>query len=131
MHKHGYHQSKCTPGFWTHAFCPTQFSLVVNDFGIKYVGNDKTEQLIKVLEEHYTLTRDWSGEKYVGLTMNLDHVKREVCLTMTGYVAKLLYCFQHNHTPKMQQKNHPYVPTNYWDKTKYATPLDDSKPLYR
>ena len=50
LHKNGYHQSKYTPGFWTHTFFPISFSLVVHDFGVNHSGKDNTEQLIKVLE---------------------------------------------------------------------------------
>jgi hypothetical protein len=32
LNKHGYFQSKYTPGFWTHTWRPISFSLVVDDF---------------------------------------------------------------------------------------------------
>ena len=38
LQKHGYTQSKATPGFWTHAWQPISFTLVVDDFGVEYVG---------------------------------------------------------------------------------------------
>ena len=34
----GYYQPMYTPGSWLHEWRPIQFSLVVNDFGVKYVG---------------------------------------------------------------------------------------------
>jgi hypothetical protein len=37
---HGYSQSNTTPGLWKHKSCPLVFSLVVNDFGVKYVGKE-------------------------------------------------------------------------------------------
>ena len=37
LQKQGYTQSKVTPGFWTHAWRPISFTLVVDDFGVKYV----------------------------------------------------------------------------------------------
>ena len=30
LHKHGYYQSKYTPGFWMHIFSPISFYLVVD-----------------------------------------------------------------------------------------------------
>ena len=36
--KHGYKQSDVTPGLWTHEWYHICFSLVVDDFGVKYVG---------------------------------------------------------------------------------------------
>jgi hypothetical protein len=35
---HGYHQTKFTPGLWRHVTHPIQFTLVVDDFGVQYVG---------------------------------------------------------------------------------------------
>jgi hypothetical protein len=35
---HGYHQTKFTSGLWRHATRPIQFTLVVDDFGVQYVG---------------------------------------------------------------------------------------------
>ena len=52
LEKHGYKQSKYTPGFWTHKTRPICFILVVDDFGVKYVGEDNAKHLIQVLEEH-------------------------------------------------------------------------------
>jgi hypothetical protein len=36
--KHGYHQNKLTPDLWCHVTRPIQFTLVVDDFGVQYVG---------------------------------------------------------------------------------------------
>jgi hypothetical protein len=33
--EHGYRQSKLIPGLWTHDTLPIQFTLVVDDFGVK------------------------------------------------------------------------------------------------
>ena len=38
LNKHGYHQSKLVPGLWKHDKRPIQFTLVVDDFGVKYEG---------------------------------------------------------------------------------------------
>ena len=58
LEKHGYKQSKYTPGFWTHETRPICFTLVVDDFGIKYVDEDNAKHLIQVLEEHYNISTD-------------------------------------------------------------------------
>ena len=36
--KHGYHPSKITDGYWKHDTRPISFTLVVDDFDVKYVG---------------------------------------------------------------------------------------------
>ncbi len=35
---HGYSQSTITPSLWKHDTCPISFSLVIDNFGVKYVG---------------------------------------------------------------------------------------------
>ena len=50
LHTYGYHQSKYTPGFWTHTFLQISFSLVVDDFGVNYVGKGNFDNLGKVIE---------------------------------------------------------------------------------
>jgi hypothetical protein len=56
LNKHSDQQSKLVPGLWRHDTRPVQFTLVVDDFGIKYVGKEHAMHLKKVLELHYKLT---------------------------------------------------------------------------
>ena len=58
LNQHGYRQSKLVPGLWTHDTRPVTFTLVVDDFGVKYVGKEHAEHLMSVLNEHYTITED-------------------------------------------------------------------------
>ena len=46
LEKDGYHQSTTTPGLWTHDTRPISFSLVVDDFGVKYVGEENAQHLL-------------------------------------------------------------------------------------
>ena len=56
LNKHGYQQSKLVPGLWKHDTGLIQFTLVVDDFGVKYVGEEHAQHLKNTLEEHYKLT---------------------------------------------------------------------------
>ena len=40
LNKHGYSQIKVVPGLWTHKTHLISFTLVVDDFGVKYVGKN-------------------------------------------------------------------------------------------
>ena len=40
LNQHGYTQSKMVPGLWKHKTRPIQFTLVVDDFGVKYRGKE-------------------------------------------------------------------------------------------
>ena len=70
LEKHDYKQSDTTPGFWTHKWRPISFILIVDDFGVKYVGEEHANHLIAVLSEHYVVEKDWKGEKYCGITLD-------------------------------------------------------------
>jgi hypothetical protein len=60
----GYYEVTHTPGLWKHISRAVQFTLVVDDFGIKYVGKEHADHLLNALQEHYTLDIDWNGEWY-------------------------------------------------------------------
>ena len=61
LNENGYHQSKLVPGLWKHDTQPIQFTFVVDDFGVKYVGKGDAVYLQKVLKAHYKLTCNWNG----------------------------------------------------------------------
>ena len=90
LNKHGYSQSLLVPGLWTHNWRPIQFSLVVDDFGVKYVGEEHARHLRSVLEADYQVETDRKGKKYVGLTLDWDYERHKVHLLMPGYVSKAL-----------------------------------------
>jgi hypothetical protein len=73
LNKHGYRQSKLVPGLWRHDTHPIQLTLVVDDFGVKYVGKEYALHLKHILKEHYQLTCDWDGHRYIGITLNRDY----------------------------------------------------------
>ena len=51
--KYGYSPVTHTPGLWRHQWRPIAFCLVVDDFGIKYVGREHADHLIQCLHNHY------------------------------------------------------------------------------
>ena len=59
FNKHGYHQSTLVLGLWTHEWRPIKFTLVVDDFGVKYTGEEHAKHLMAVLNKDYTITHDW------------------------------------------------------------------------
>ena len=71
-----------TPGLWTHEWRPICFSLVVDDFGVKYVGKEHAAHLVAALKETYDIEVDEKGEKYVGISIDWDYKNGEVHLSM-------------------------------------------------
>ena len=61
--KHGYSQSNIIPGLWTHKTRPILFSLVVDDFAVKYTRKEDAEHLLNALKRDYIATEDWEGTK--------------------------------------------------------------------
>ncbi len=70
---HGYYECTHTPGLWRHLTHPISFTLVVDDFGVKYVGKEHIDHLIECLRENYELTEDWTGNLYCGIKLLWDY----------------------------------------------------------
>ena len=70
LNHHRYYQSRITPGLWKHKTRPICVSLLVDDFGVKYVGDEHAENLLAALRENYTVSPDWEGERYAGMTLD-------------------------------------------------------------
>ena len=71
----GYSECTETPGLWVHETRPISFTLVVDNFGVKYVNQDDVEHLIASVKHTYTLTEDWSGDLYCGIKLDWDYVR--------------------------------------------------------
>ena len=129
MAKHGYFEVPHTPGLWKHVSRPIQFTLVVDDFGIKYVGEEHFKHLINALREHYDITIDKEGKLYCGITLEWDYDKRTLDISMPGYVKKQLIKYNHP-TPKSPQ-HCPWSPQpiHYGSKTQEPIPPDKSPEL--
>jgi hypothetical protein len=52
----GYYPARHTPGLWLHKTRPISFTLVVDDFAVKYVGKQHAEHLQNALLQTYELT---------------------------------------------------------------------------
>jgi hypothetical protein len=46
---HGYFKQPHTPGLWKHVTCLVWFNLCVDDFGIKYIGQQHLQHLYNIL----------------------------------------------------------------------------------
>jgi hypothetical protein len=86
LNKQGYRQSKLVPSLWQHDTQPIQFTLVVDDFGVKYVGKEHAQHLKNTLEEHYKLICDGTGTQYIGITLDWDYKNKKcICQCQTTW----------------------------------------------
>jgi hypothetical protein len=129
LNKAGYTQSEVTPGFWKHKWRPINFALVVDDFGVKYVGEEHANHLISVLKEHYEIDVDWEGTSFIGLTLDWDYSGHKVHLSMPGYITKALARFAHPAPAKPQHQPHPHTERTYGATIEYAKAPDTSPVL--
>ena len=69
LNKEGYYEATTTSGLWKHKWRPIQFYLLVDDFGIKYVGENHVLHLKAALLQHYEISEDWEGKKFAGIDL--------------------------------------------------------------
>jgi hypothetical protein len=81
-----YYSARHTPGLWLHTTKPTAFSLVVDDFAVKYITKYDANHLRDALLQHYEVTTEWEGTVYSGITLDWDYKKRTCDMSMPGYI---------------------------------------------
>ena len=126
---YGYVPVRHTPSLWRHTHRPITFTLVVDDFGIKYEGREHFDHLIAALRDLYTVTVDEHGKKYLGLTMDWHHDQGYVDISMPGYVERALHRFQHPHPKRKQHSPHAWQPPKFGQKVQFCDDDDDSPHL--
>eukprot|EP00957_Ditylum_brightwellii_P064413 4888970-Ditylum_brightwellii.AAC.1 len=99
---HGYYEVSLTPGIWYHMHRPVTFTLVVNDFGIKFVGNRHINHLLDILKNYYTLEVDYEGSLYCGISLKWNYALRYLDINMHEYIAEQLIKYGHQ-KPKCPQ----------------------------
>ena len=83
---------------------------MVDDFGVKYVRKENTQHLMNVLRENYTISKDWHGERYNGITLDWDDAGRKIHLSMPEYVKDTLVRFAHKFRRLTQQPHRHTLP---------------------
>ena len=124
---HGYYEVPHTPGLWRHQFRPVMFTLVVDDLGVKYVGREHAEHLMNAIEENYTVTKDWAGSLYCGISLKWNYAARHVDISMPKYVAKQLLKFEHDSSHPKQDSPHR-APEIKYGKDSQQLPPEDTGP---
>jgi hypothetical protein len=115
----GYYPARHTPGIWLHKTRPIAFSLIVDDFAVKYVGKENAEHLINALLCSYKLTMDCGGTVYYGMNLKWDYKNRTCDISMPGYIANVLSKFQRDNPKNQQDTASAYVTPVYSTKTQY------------
>jgi hypothetical protein len=89
-----YYPACHTPRLWLHKTRPIAFSLIVDDFAIKYVGKSHTDHLRNALLQSYDLTTDWEANLYSGMSLkwyckksNMQHIHAWLCFKRAQQVS--------------------------------------------
>jgi hypothetical protein len=100
LKKHGYSACRNTPCLFKHDANGVTFTLVVDDFAIKYTDKASVEHLFAAIREEYRLEVDWSGSKYIGMSVDYNRKARWLDISMPGYVGAALKRFGVITSPK-------------------------------
>ena len=115
LEKAGYYKASTTPGLWNHKWRPIQVFLIVDGFGIEYVGKEHALHLLKTLDQNYDITTDWEGTKFAEIDLawdyNARHVNRTCRISMDGYISKVLlkYGYPSSNKPQLSPHKHREV----------------------
>jgi hypothetical protein len=121
----GYRPMTHTHGLWPHDTRLISFSLVVDDFEAKYIGREHAEHLMTCIKKNHSISSDWNGTAYCGLTLDWDYNNRTVDLSMPGYIKAALYKNQHPAPARLEHSPHTWNPPIYGAKTQFVS---DTKP---
>jgi hypothetical protein len=124
----GYYLARHTAGLWLHKTRPIAFSLIVDDFAVKYVGKQHADHLRNGLLKSYEITTEWAAKVYSGISLKWYYKNRTCDISMPGYVSNVLSKFQHDAPKHPQHTPSRYVTQVYGAKTQYAT-KDETPPL--
>ncbi len=125
----GYNKSKFTPGLWCHKWHPIQFCLIVDDFGVEYVGIEHFNHLCNVLKKFHGVQFNMARNKFGGVDIKWDYANRRCCISMPGYIENLLIKFKHPLPTKPCLTLHKCLPTAYGAKAQLTPDVDTSELL--
>ena len=123
----GYVPSKFTPGLFTHKTREIAFSLVVDNFGVRYKKKEDAEHLLKMISDRYPVKADWNPTFYLGITLEFDYDNRTCKMSMPAYVKQALLRFHHEFS-KITHSPSPYKQPVYGRKIQMAT-IDKTNPM--
>jgi hypothetical protein len=100
----------------------------VDNFGIKYFSKDDADHLLNALRTQYTISTNWNGNNYCGLTLHWHYNLGYVDISIPGYVFKALARLQHPKPFQPQYVPHCWTQPAYGQKVQLA-PIDMTSEL--
>jgi hypothetical protein len=131
LKEHGYNQDPNVPCLFEHATNKTTFTLIVDDFGVKYTGIENFNHLVSILKLRWPVKTDLTGRKFIGMRLDwyydaeLPHVYLDMPTTVPDAIAK----FYPNGTCKGASTPSTYVAPFKKGPPDLGAIVDTSKPV--
>ena len=74
-----------TAGLFRHQHRDIKFTLIVDDFGIKYTKKEDVDHLIATIRTKYPIKLDMEPKQYIGIHLNFDYEKQKLVCLMGDY----------------------------------------------
>ena len=124
----GYHKSGHVEGYFKHETRAIDFTLVVDDFLIKYTKDEDLDHLRNAVGKYYKFKVDPDAKQYVGINLKWNYITRTVRLSMDGYVEQALLELEHVRPSKAHHAPSRYDLPKYGARVQYVK-VDETAPL--
>ena len=124
----GYQKTGLVEGYFKHETRNIDFTLVVDDFLIKYVNDDDLQHLREAVGKYYKFKVDLEAKQYVGINLKWNYKDGTVRLSMDGYVEQALRELEYADPGRPCYAPSRYTFPKYGAMVQYVT-IDESAPL--
>ena len=127
LEPYGCAPAKITQGLWTHKDRDINFTLVLDDFGIRYRNKKDADHLISALQGNYEVTQDWTRGLYCGIFLKWYYKAQQLDISMQGYTKDAIQKLQHPTSTRPQHSPYQWTAPNYGSTAPQMThPTDNS-----
>eukprot|EP00804_Cyclotella_cryptica_P006569 CCRYP_021175-RA/>CCRYP_021175-RA protein AED:0.46 eAED:0.46 QI:0/-1/0/1/-1/1/1/0/211 len=105
------------------------FTLIVDNFGVEYIGEHHAHHLCDTIKEFYDLTENWKGDLYAGINLAWNYSNRTCCLSMDDYIETVLTKYNHQRPKRPVLSPYKAAPIIYGTKVLYTDEANTSPAL--
>ncbi len=111
-----FYEAASTPGLWRHKWRPIQFCLIINNFGVEYVGLEHFTYLLDILKKFHGVQYNMAGNKFAGMDIKWNYAAHCCRISMPGYISLLLLKYKHPPPAKPWLSPYKCLPIGYGSK---------------
>ena len=101
----------------------------MDNYSVNYINKADDEHLNAALSIIYKITSNWSGGRYLGLTLKWEYEALIYDMSMPIYIETILQKLKYATATQSQHSTHLWTLPNYGQPTHLATDPDQSAPL--